>query len=617
MRRIASLGLLLSTVSVAHADPGAFRGPYLNDVRADGITVLWESPTPTTGVVHYGVNSPNEMTAASSTPALHHEVRLIGLSGMAPPGSQFVYELEVDGQRYPGSFYTAVQGDTPFSFLVYGDNRSSEPQHTAVVDALLAEMSEARFIMSTGDMVSDGDDESHWDTYFQIEAPFLARMPVYLAIGNHEVDSLRWDIGQRVFAPPTDVMPASNDEAFFHFIYGNVQLIVINAEVDGLFTGLLSFLAGDQEDWLEEVLDNRPPGVRHRFVFIHKGPYSSKRGRTGNFWLRQWLDDLKAADVNVIISGHDHYAERGFAENGLHYLIHGGGGAPLYDTLGPRVVNDHSIIYSESRLGYVLVSIDGPRAEFEIKALDGTVVDRFVYGDQAMPECASETDCGAPPVNGCPGGSWECAHEACRFTCDSGMGGLITCFTDRQCENMIGAQCPGTAVCESPSNNPLDRYCRCDVPPECTMASDCAGRPPPIPGCVGTWDCMDDVCEFLPDSVCDEPDAGMSMPDADVADATAPDASTSAEDATTADAATADATSPSDAVVADDAASANDATAPATDAGVVAGDDAEVDAGPAPTLPVAEDNCSCAATAERSRMPWGLALVLLPFVRRR
>ena len=593
----------------AAADPGAFRGPYLNDVTSDAISVLWESPQPTTGTLHYGVNGPNEFVATSAGSGVHGSIRVTGLSALAPPGSLFRYELEVDGNRYPGTFYTAVIGDTPFTFIVNGDNRSSEMQHQAVAAAMIAEMAPVSFVMSTGDMVSSGSNEGHWDDFFRIEAPFLAHTPVYLAIGNHETSLGRWNVGQRIFEHPTTVPPASDSEAFYHLVYGNAQLIVLNTETDNLYTGLLGFLAGDQEDWLEDVLANPPAGVRHRFLLLHEGPYSSKEGRNGNFWLRQWLDQLKDADIDLIVSGHDHYAERGWAENGVPYIIHGGGGAPLYDTLGPRIVSDHTIEYGESRLGYILVELDGPKATVTLKGLGGVIVDQFSWGDAVSPACTVASDCGPAPRYACPGGAWECVKHACRYACDSSAAGLVTCWRDDDCVQLIGSSCPGTPLCEHPSIDPRQFYCRCDVPPECADHADCANRPPPIPGCAGTWQCQDEVCEFTPDTICGGPDAGPADASDSDASVTPPiDAGHLGDGATT----------PSEAGVrAGDATTATTADAALlTDAGTpsTSGQDAstEADGSPLDAVP-AEDSCGCdsAATAERRSTGFGaLALVL-------
>lgn len=541
MRRSIFAALLLFAAFPAGAQT-VFRGPYLNHVTADAVTVIWESPAPTTGVVRYGVAALNQ-TASSNTPARHHEVRLTGLAALAAPGSELRYELEVDSTIYAGTFRTMPPAGTPFRFTVYGDNRSSPEQHQLVVDALLAEQPSSHFVINTGDLVSNGEDEGDWDLFFPVAAPYLRNIPLYVAIGNHEVDGT-WDVTRRLFELPTQVAPASNNEGFYRVIYGNVELIVLNVEVDSLYT--LDFLAGDQEEWLTAVLADRAPGVEHRFVFLHQGPYSSKVGRNGNFWLRQWLEDFDDADIDAIFSGHDHYAERGWAETGIWYVIHGGGGAPLYNTQGPRVTSDHTIVYGESRLGYLTVDIDGPKAHVALKGLAGEVVDEFTYGDAANPACTVAMDCGAPPANACPGGGWECHRSACQWACTAGSGSLIACATDNACETQIGANCPGTPECIHPSLNPLSWYCQCTLPPDCAVDADCQNRPSPIKGCTGTWACVEEQCEFTTKMCLPLGDAGVSPdaevssdaaePDPDAGDLPAPDASTFADAAENADA---------------------------------------------------------------------------------
>jgi acid phosphatase type 7 len=491
--------LLVSSLLLASCDAFAqsvFRGPYLNDVTSDAVTVVWESPSPSRATIRYGASSLNERSVSVNTPDTHHEVRLTGLDALVPPGGEIRYEVQVQSQRYSGRFHTAPTGRAPFSFLVYGDNRSSPDQHQVVVDALLRE-GPVSFAMNTGDLVASGEAEADWDLFFPVATPFLSNTPLFVAIGNHEVALRRWDVTKRLFVMPTATPPASNNEGYYHVIHGNVELIVVNVEVDSLYT--LRLLSGDQEDWLEQVLAQRPAGVDHRFLFLHQGPYSSKPGRNGNFWLRQWLDRLKSADVDVIFSGHDHYAERGFAKNGMYYVIHGGGGAPLYNTLGPRTTSDHTIVYGETRLGFARVDINGPKAVVTIKGIANEILDQFTYGDAAAPECRQPSDCGPPPTFGCPNGAWSCERSACHFACPSAAGDLIVCATDSACESAIGATCAGTPSCEHPSVNPLSWYCACNVPPDCTQSSDCANRPSPLPGCTGTWSCADEQCEFSSD----------------------------------------------------------------------------------------------------------------------
>ncbi len=490
---------------------GLWRGPFLNDVTSDAVTVVWETPTLTTATLRYGLLDPPEIVIDVTAPATHHAVRLTGLLALTGGAGQEVrYELEVTGEAQPrgGVFSTAVDGGTPFAFVVYGDNRSNAIQHEAVVAAIMSEPTPFRFVVSSGDMVSDGQVEADWDQFFEIEAPLLADYPIYSAIGNHEVDDGHWGVTRRIFELPTDQPPASGEESYYQFIYGNAQIIVINIEVDGLYR-IGPIVWGPQEVWLREVLNNPIAGVEHRFLIVHQGPYSSKPGRSGNLLLRLWLDELLDEGVTAVISGHDHYAERGWAGNGLPYAIHGGGGAPLYDTLGPRVTPDHTVVYSESTLGYLLIEVDGPLAQIWTKGLDGGVVDYFAYGDPITPECTTAADCTVPPVYACPGGSFECLHRACAWAnCETGVASLLACvpIIADDCAADLAGSCAGTARCVG--DVPY-AYCECPDAPvgDCATTADCSGRPPPVPGCAGTYVCVDLACEFVPDDgICATPD---------------------------------------------------------------------------------------------------------------
>ncbi|MBI4816734.1 MAG: metallophosphoesterase [Deltaproteobacteria bacterium] len=604
--RLGVAGLLTLLGSQAFAQGAVFRGPYLQDVSSDGISIVWESPNPSTGVVRFGVANPTARTISGGGPARHQSVRLSGLTQLAPPGSKFTYELEVDGVTRAGTFRTAPAPGTPFTFLVYGDNRSSRPQHEAVVQALVAEMDSVAFAMNTGDLVSDGQSESDWDAFFEVEAPFLAHTPFFVAIGNHEVELTSWSVTERIVEhPSTALAPASSSESFYHFQYGNVELIVVNVEVDNLYT--ISLLAGAQEEWLERVIGTRPPGIDHRFLFIHQGAYSSKPGRNGNFWLRQWLDSLKP-EIDVIFSGHDHYAELGFSRTGIPYVVHGGGGAPLYDTLGPRVTNDHTIVYGESRLGYVLVDVDGPEVQITIKGIDGSTVSTFEYGSASAPECLSPSDCGPPLLTSCPDGAWECHRGACRYEC-SDSGSLFGCLSDNACAQSIGSYCSGEATCEKPGIDPRQWYCLCNVPPDCSTDGDCAGRPPPVAGCVGTWGCVGQACEFSPTTICEEPTTSMDASvDASV-DGAVSDAASGVDAVAIPDATT----GPDVSLLGDDARASEDAASQVSDASA-SNPDAGQDEGTGE--PEATSGCGCASTGRGALGVWALMALMAMASRR-
>ena len=142
-----------------------------------------------------------------------HVVRIDGLL----PATRYTYSLTV--AEHPagakGSFTTAPLADSkaPFSFLVYGDNRTDDTAHAAIVRAMLDMPSD--FIVNTGDLVQDGASEANWQSFFDIEAPLIRDRNVFACVGNHELTEAAGttfiDIAGRTFSGV--VIPASSSSS--------------------------------------------------------------------------------------------------------------------------------------------------------------------------------------------------------------------------------------------------------------------------------------------------------------------------------------------------------------------------------------------------------------------
>jgi hypothetical protein len=95
---------------------------------------------------------------------------------------------------------------TRFSFIAYGDTRSGgsapgdgqiiHPQHSALVDAMLAKAKElaatpfpVRFVVQSGDAVLRGINGAMWNVSFTpiIEKLTRANIPYFFSVGNHDV----------------------------------------------------------------------------------------------------------------------------------------------------------------------------------------------------------------------------------------------------------------------------------------------------------------------------------------------------------------------------------------------------------------------------------------------
>lgn len=275
---------------------------------------------------------------------------------------------------------------------------------------------------------------------------------MFPAVGNHEEDGGRAELFGRYFAPPTE---SSGKEEYYAFTYGNSRFIVMDTHVHDI-SGGPNF---EQGAWLDRELQADHAGVAHKFVVMHHGPYSSKPGRSGNWAVVTfWLDKFKAAGVGMVISGHDHYYERGEDGRGMRYAIVGGGGAPLYDTEGPGSRGGREIFVSRSVLSFVTVTVMGGRVEGCAKGVDGAAIDCFAWGeaapgepdggDDAPPddagggdpgpepnpepdpgpdpggvECLGDADCtDRAPMDHCAG-RWVCTTQTCEWTCDQAAPG--------------------------------------------------------------------------------------------------------------------------------------------------------------------------------------------------
>lgn len=491
---------------------GAFdlqKGPYLQRVHPGGVTVVFETGDDVSGHVRFGLDEQLGPQTAATPLGRHHEVRLEGLQ----PATRYFYAVyEGDAPRTDTfAFRTAPAAPQAFRFLVYGDNRSDHEGHRRVVDAMMAEP-EIDFAVNTGDMVSSGEREEEWGPFFDIERELLARTPFWPTIGNHEEDDGEVPIYERLFVLP-------EDEHYYAFTYGNARFVVVDGhvEVEPWFLCLLQLKVFDdcftaaQEAWVRQELAaaRQDPAIDHTFVVTHVGPYSSKGGRTGSAQMRWLMPAFLDGQVTLVVSGHDHYYQHGLSENGIHYVVSGGGGAPLYE-VGAGLLNlliPHQPITSESVHHYVVVDVDGETVTVTARRLDGAVLEQFVVEER--PACQVAADC-AGGVPGACDGQWACAaDDTCQWVCNPPP----PCLSVDDCpEDAPEGACMGEWRCELLV---CSFFCEGG---ECTEDAECAGRDALNDCGEGRWQCADDVCEWFCPPQGDPPDlGGLDAPDAAVA----------------------------------------------------------------------------------------------------
>ncbi|MDP6944665.1 MAG: metallophosphoesterase family protein, partial [Myxococcota bacterium] len=373
--RITALALglaLLSSAPTRAAEEGFAQGPYVQHPDTARITVVWATSIPSSGAVHVGpVGGALDAIFPTADTDLRHEVVVTGLA----PGVTYHYQVILtDGTNSkPAPFVTAVEPGTPFRWVLYGDTRSAVDNHADVV-AAIASVPGIAFGVQTGDMVASGELAEEWDTYFDIEQPLMRSVPIFPVIGNHdEHEGLATELVARFVAPENSSKP----EHYYSVRHGNAWFTVLDGhasmlEFDGCLAErdlfVLECMTPEQVDWVAQDLAEaaQAPGIDHIFALVHIGPYSSKENRSGSMDARRLLPLFREMGVTAVLSGHDHYYERGLSAFGMPYVISGGAGASLYEISEPSTA-PHEVMAGESVHHFVVVDVDGPDVTFTAK----------------------------------------------------------------------------------------------------------------------------------------------------------------------------------------------------------------------------------------------------------
>ncbi len=304
-----------------------------------------------------------------------------------------------------------------FSFLVYGDTRSRvdgvdlQPDHVAIVKGMLAAIDRqqhtpfpVRFVLSTGDGVTNGREAAQWNRSFLDVVSRLVRqgnVSYFMAAGNHDVTSAAVDAPGRVvglanflavnnaFIPADGAPRRLAGYPTYAFGYGNTFFLTLDSNVasdDAQFAWVKAQLEGLNRSRYANIV-----------VFIHhpvfsSGPHGGPIVETATAALRfRYMPLFNAHHVNAVFSGHDHlfehWIERYEDLSGAHRMdlvTTGGGGAPPYPYVSEPDTRDFSsankaklehlvkpgLNAGDTPYHFVIVRVDGPRLSMEVVGVE-------------------------------------------------------------------------------------------------------------------------------------------------------------------------------------------------------------------------------------------------------
>jgi hypothetical protein len=293
-----------------------------------------------------------------------HKIMLENLE----PGTKYYYRVSYETTSVKtGNFYAgAPDNQTNLSFYVYGDTRSNPSAHNSVAEQVVQEVElspeSQTFIISTGDLVADGDNESDWqEQFFSADYEYIrqmmAELPYLAAVGNHEGQGALF---KKYFPYP---MFASS-RYYYSFDYGPAHFTVMDQ-----FT---SYYEGSpQYEWLVNDLasSNKP----WKFMVLHEPGWSAGGGHANNTQVQQLIQPLcETYGVQFVLTGHNHYYARAVVNN-IDHITAGGGGAPLYN---PNP-NADSIVIVDKTYHYCRIDIADDTLTFTATDNNGDLIETF------------------------------------------------------------------------------------------------------------------------------------------------------------------------------------------------------------------------------------------------
>lgn len=255
--------------------------------------------------------------------------------------------------------------DQAIRFLAFGDSGGGGSDQRALLDQMFQFPSD--LIIHTGDIAyDDGTIGEFEDNVFTVYAELFRNLPFFPASGNHDYRTGNGAPFRDVFA-----LPGDNGEQWYSYDWGRIHFVALDTEAD----------YAKQAAWLDQDLANN--ALPWTIVYLHRPPYSS--GDHGSdLGLRRVLAPVvEKHGVQLVLAGHDHNYERIKPQNGVAYVVTGGGGR------GTRNVGTSSFtgfaaevihfVYVEVGVDeLVLHAIDAMGVEF-----DSMVIPRTRQGDQS------------------------------------------------------------------------------------------------------------------------------------------------------------------------------------------------------------------------------------------
>ena len=325
-----------------------YKMPYSMAPTTNSVKVLWqmnEETEATEALVLYGTDSTNLdqqiRTSDGWNVAEEGYVHVVTLTDLQPNTRYYFTVGANENRRCPKISWTktAPEEGTAYRIFTISDIHGNACKNWSNMQDFICNLN-CDVAFMNGDFVSSKGDDRRWNEYyFTPGEKFLGQVPVMSSVGNHETGdpfTFRWSSYYDYFhqfahegAPEGDTIDPRG-EAYFHFVYGNADVIMLNINGD---PSSPQFLPGSRQyAWTDSILGtcDHPWIIICHHVGIHTsgyhGQWAAEPRQMGTL-----LEKYAAQGKHIIsLSGDDHSFEHLY-KDGVHYVRPGCGRDANYD----------------------------------------------------------------------------------------------------------------------------------------------------------------------------------------------------------------------------------------------------------------------------------------------
>ncbi|MEJ7767159.1 MAG: metallophosphoesterase [Chitinophagaceae bacterium] len=306
------------------------RGPLLQMVSENGITISWRTNEKTSSRIQYGSSENLQpLFATDDKLTTDHEMRITGLM----PDTKYYYSIGAARGIMEGSYRNFFTTSPPANTTrkirigVFGDAGTGNSHQKGVRDSYLRlfkkEANPELAIMLGDNAYNTGTDKEYQSNFFNVyDENVFDNHVVFPIPGNHEYYSPGVPYFS-IFSLPTKGESGglpSGTESYYSFNYGNIHFVMLNSM--GHDGGKpLSDSTGAQALWLKKDLEANTGKSKWTIACLHHPPYTNGTHHSDNepelYAIRQQITPiLERYGVDAVLAGHSHVYERSFLIQG-------------------------------------------------------------------------------------------------------------------------------------------------------------------------------------------------------------------------------------------------------------------------------------------------------------